>query len=133
MASAGILLRFDLSPVRIAVGFAASLIALVGLAFYLNVLPPIWFDKLGFEYQPDSNQAVVDATPIPIHAISSGQGGVGGPVAVPNLVRILPADQAQDVALDTPLRVRFDQPMDRGSVESALRIDPPAAGTFSWD
>jgi hypothetical protein len=134
MASAGILLRFDLSPARIALGFAASFIALVGLAFYLNVLPPIWsYNKLGFEYQPDSTQAVADTTPIPINAVSAGQGGVGGPVAVPNLVRILPADQAQEVALDTPLRVRFDQPMDRSSVESALRIEPPAAGTFSWD
>jgi hypothetical protein len=133
LSTAGLLLRFNPSPWHFALVFAASLLTIVGLAYYLNVLPPIWgYDKLGFEYQPDSGQAV-DTTPIPIPAISSGASGVGGPVAVPNLVSILPADKSQAVPLDAPLRVRFDQPMDRATVESALKIDPPVAGTFSWD
>jgi hypothetical protein len=133
LASAGLLLRFDLTPARVMFGLAASFIALLALSFYLNLLPPVWsYTKLGFEYQPDS-QAALDTTPIPISAITSGQGGVGGPVAVPNLLSMTPANLTQEVALDTPLRVRFDQPMDRASVESALRIDPPAAGTFGWD
>ncbi len=130
----GLLLRFDPSPWRIGLGFVASVIALVGLAYYLNLLPPIWgYDKLGFEYQQDGGLAVVGTTPISVSAVSSGRGGVGGPVAVPNLVSKVPVENAQAVALDSPVRIRFDQPMDRGSVEGAFSIDPPVAGTFAWD
>ncbi|MEO8287723.1 MAG: Ig-like domain-containing protein [Chloroflexota bacterium] len=134
LSAAGILLRFDPSPGRIALGTAACLVALLSLAYSLNLLPPLWgYNKLGFEDAPDRGQAVVDTTPIPISAVSSGQGGVGGPVAVPNLVRTVPGDATQAVALDAPLKIRFDQPMDRGSVENALQIDPPVAGVYEWD
>jgi hypothetical protein len=130
----GLLLRFDPSPWRIGLGLVAALFALVGLAYYLNLLPPVWgYNKLGFEYQQEGAQAMVGTTPISVSAVSSGRGGVGGPVAVPNLVNKVPVANAQAVALDTPVHIRFDQPMDRGSVEGAFSIDPPVAGTFAWD
>src|SRR5437762_3030275 len=40
--SAGLLLRLDLSPGRVAVACAAALLSILGLAYSLNVLPPIW-------------------------------------------------------------------------------------------
>ena len=39
--AAGNLLRFDINPQRIAVAVAAALLAIVGLAYWLNVLPPL--------------------------------------------------------------------------------------------
>jgi hypothetical protein len=133
LVASSLLLRFDPSPHRVALAFVATAIGLFGLAYWLNVIPPYWgYDRLGFELKADARQAV-DATAIPLPAISSGNSGVGGPVAVPNLVRALPEPSAEALSLDTPVRVRFDQPMDRASVEAALSIDPPAAGAFAWD
>jgi hypothetical protein len=128
----GLLLRFDPSPQRIVLVLAASLVAMIGLAYWLNLMPPWWgYTKLGFEFPRDNNPTTVDTRPLP--AVSQGYNGVGGPMAVPNLARLLPAGGSQDVALDQALRVRFDLPMDRASVEDALSIDPPTAGTFGWD
>src|SRR5207249_1969244 len=46
---AGMLLRFDPSPQRIALAFAAALLSLVGIAYWLNMLPPLWgYSKFGF-------------------------------------------------------------------------------------
>src|SRR5205823_3061828 len=69
----------------------------------------------------------------PLPAVSTGYNGAGGSIAAPNLVRLTPPENAREVAPQEPLRVRFDLPMDRSSVEGALRIDPPAAGSYSWD
>ncbi|CUS05059.2 putative Alpha-2-macroglobulin domain protein [Candidatus Promineifilum breve] len=38
----------------------------------------------------------------------------------------------QEVGLETPITVRFDQPMDQSSVEAAFTLDPPVAGELSW-
>src|SRR5690606_34769052 len=38
----------------------------------------------------------------------------------------------EEVALDTPVEVTFDQAMDPASVEAAWQIEPPAAGQFTW-
>jgi hypothetical protein len=133
LAASSLLLRFDPSPYRVALAFAAAAIGLFGLAYWLNIIPPYWgYDRLGFELKTEARQTV-DVTPIPLPAMSTGMGGVGGPVAVPNLVRTLPEPSAAALSVDIPVRVRFDQPMDRASVEAALSIDPPAAGAFSWD
>ncbi len=127
----GFLLRFDPSPRRIALVAVACMVTVTALAYQLNLLAPWWgYDKLGFEVSGETS-STVSVSPIP--AVSSGYTGVGGPVTVPNLVRLLPAADATDVALDEPLHVRFDQPMDRTSVENVLKIDPPASGAFSWD
>jgi len=127
----GFLLRFDPSPRRIALSAAACLVAITALAYQFNLFAPFWgYDKLGFDVSGEIGSSV-SVSPIP--AVSSGYKGVGGPVTVPSLVRLLPAAEAKDVSTDEPLRLRFDQPMDRASVEGVLKIDPPAAGLFSWD
>lgn len=129
----GLLLRFDPSPRRIALLIAVVVASLTTLGYYLNVLPLIWgYNELGFEVSGDSGVAQVNSEPLA--AISSGYNGVGGAVAVPNPVRLLPSDTVGvGIAQNEPMRVRFDLPMDRASVERALIIDPPAAGAFSWD
>ena len=38
----------------------------------------------------------------------------------------------QEVGLETPITVRFDQPMDQSSLEAAFTLDPPMAGDVSW-
>ncbi|HYO48681.1 MAG TPA: Ig-like domain-containing protein [Chloroflexia bacterium] len=125
-------LRFDFSPRRVVLGAVAVLFAAVGLAYWLNLLPPLaGYNKVGFELPPEANRETVDSTPV--SAISQGVYGVGGPVAVPNVVRALPLDAARDVPLNQEINVRFDQPMDRASVEGALMVDPPAAGAFRWE
>jgi hypothetical protein len=132
LGAASILLRFDLTPRRIALASAAALLAMAGVAYWLNIFSPIWgYSQFGFLVPRDQEQTSVSAEPI--QAISSGVEGRGGPVAVPNMVLVTPARGAQSVDVGEPLRIRFDQPMDRASVEDALTIDPPAAGTFGWD
>lgn len=48
-------------------------------------------------------------------------------------VRLTPADGATDVVPRSPVVLAFSQPMNRHSVEQALDIVPPTAGTFVWD
>ncbi len=131
--TAGLLLRFEPSPRLIAVALVASFMALVGLGYWLNILPPLTgYNKLGFEFPGEAaNASTVNATPLP--AMSSGIKGVGGMMAVPNLLRAMPADGSRDVPLSDTIRIRFDLPMDRASVENALQIAPPVAGLYSWD
>ncbi len=124
-----LLLRFDPSPRRIALGLLAFACASFGLLFWLNVLPQFWSNKLGFEVQPDS--AGIASTPIPIQAISSNTGT--GTANAPSLVLAQPGDGSQISLLNSPVVMRFDMPMDRGSVEDAFLITPPAAGSLSWD
>ena len=38
----------------------------------------------------------------------------------------------QEVAPDTAITLRFDQPMDRKSVEAAFTIVPAVEGEFTW-
>ncbi len=40
--------------------------------------------------------------------------------------------RGEETPLDRPIRLVFDQPMDRASVEAAFRIEPKVEGTFSW-
>jgi hypothetical protein len=51
----------------------------------------------------------------------------------PTVVSVLPADNAQRVAVGSSLSFTFDEPMDRPTAEGALTSVPPLpAGTFSW-
>ncbi|MFL5735601.1 MAG: Ig-like domain-containing protein [Chloroflexia bacterium] len=130
--AAGFLMRFDISRRAAVVALAAALLSMLGLAYWLNLLPPLGgYDKFGFLFPRDQELAPIPAAPLP--AVSSGVNGVGGSVAAPNLVRLTPDENAQDVPPRQPLRMRFDLPMDRASVQQAISIDPPAAGAFSWD
>ncbi|MGQ9467058.1 MAG: Ig-like domain-containing protein [Anaerolineae bacterium] len=53
------------------------------------------------------------------------------PATHPMLLVRSPA-RGEETPPDRPLRLVFDQPMDRASVEAALRIEPKVEGTFSW-
>src|SRR2546421_609368 len=132
LETAGLLMRLDISPQRAALAFGAALLSMIGLAYWLNVLPPLGGDdKFGFLFPREQEAAPISGAPLP--AVSTGYNGRGGSIAAPNLVRLTPAENAREVTPQEPLRVRFDLPMDRLSVEEAMRIDPPAPGAFSWD
>ncbi len=57
--------------------------------------------------------------------------------ALPRVVETTPAGEATMVAIDAPVVVRFDQPMDPGSVQQAFRLLAPGSrpmdGQYSWD
>lgn len=130
LGAAGLLLRFDPHPRAIAMTAAATFVAMLSLGYWFNILPPIWgYDKIGFEVRGEAGNAPADVQPMPVY---SGSSNVGSSISVPNTVRIAPAAGSADVDTGATLQMRFDQPMDRASVESALQINPPLAGTFRW-
>ena len=130
--TAELLLRFNILPQRLALTMAVALLSILGVAYWLNILPPVWgYSKFGFLFPHDQEQAAATSTPMP--AISSGYNGHGGPVAVPNVLLLSPMDNAQEVSPTISIRVGFDLPMDRASVEAAVKIDPPVAGNFKWN
>jgi uncharacterized protein YfaS (alpha-2-macroglobulin family) len=53
------------------------------------------------------------------------------PPANPVLVDREPV-RGEELQLDRPVVLTFDQPMDRGSVEKALQVQPRVDGTFKW-
>ena len=60
----------------------------------------------------------------------------GGPLdkTPPRVVDTVPADDSVRVGLDTPIRIRFSEAMDRRSVERALFISPQGSEDpdFKW-
>ncbi|HEY1014832.1 MAG TPA: Ig-like domain-containing protein, partial [Herpetosiphonaceae bacterium] len=56
-----------------------------------------------------------------------------GLIGPPRLEWSMPADGAANVLPRTPLRLIFSEPMDRASVEQALRVEPPLPGAWQWD
>ena len=57
--------------------------------------------------------------------------------AAPLVINFVPGDTATRVPLDQTVQIRFNQPMDRASVESSFRLLPidggsALAGTFEW-
>jgi hypothetical protein len=131
LGAAGLLLRLDPNPRAIALAAAATFVAMLSLGYYLNVLPPLWgYNKIGFELPEGDHAASVDVQPLP--AYNGNSNGMGGSLAVPNPVRMLPVTGSANVPTSSMLQMLFDQPMDRASVEGALSIDPPLAGTFEW-
>ncbi len=53
------------------------------------------------------------------------------PLPPPRLLSHSPA-LGEEQALEAPIELIFDQPMNRDSVETAFAISPPVAGEFSW-
>jgi len=49
----------------------------------------------------------------------------------PLVLRTVPENGAE-IALDTPIELTFDQPMDTASVQKAFRIAPAVDGTLNW-
>lgn len=58
----------------------------------------------------------------------------GGPLdkTPPRVVNTVPADDSVRVGLDTPIRIRFSEAMDRRSVERALFISPQGSEEFGF-
>ncbi len=50
----------------------------------------------------------------------------------PPLVLQATPENGAEVALDAPIELTFDQPMDTASVEKAFRIEPPIDGSLAW-
>jgi Tol biopolymer transport system component len=53
-------------------------------------------------------------------------------IAAPRVVKLQPAPGSQQVSSGSRISIEFNQPMDRLSVESRLRIDPNIPGEMSW-
>ena len=58
---------------------------------------------------------------------------VGSRIDAPEINAISPADNAQSVGTATNIIINFSRPMDRQSVEAALRVSPAVTGAFSWN
>lgn len=71
--------------------------------------------------EPQATAAVAVGQPVPVEAIDWP----------PQVIASDPLP-GQEVALDTPITVRFDQPMDQASVAAAFTLDPPVKGELSW-
>lgn len=80
-----------------------------------------------------TEEPVIEPTEIPPTAVPV----TTGPVAVedidwPPVVVASAPGAGEEVPLDTPITLRFDQPMDQASVESAFAIEPVLDGDLSW-
>ena len=71
--------------------------------------------------EPQATVAIAAGQPVPVEAIDWP----------PQVIASDPLP-GQEVALDTPITVRFDQPMDQTSVAAAFTLDPPVKGELSW-
>ena len=71
--------------------------------------------------EPQATVAIAAGQPVPVEAIDWP----------PQVIASDPLP-GQEVALDTPITVRFDQPMDQTSVAAAFTLDPPIKGELSW-
>ena len=71
--------------------------------------------------------------------LAAGAGGgiwaraAGWSLDHPQALGIAPPPGARDVPGDAPITIAFNMPMNPDSVRAGLRIDPPLAGTASWD
>jgi hypothetical protein len=54
-------------------------------------------------------------------------------VPPPRLLDATPRDGSTDVFVNSPVVLAFNKEMDRPSVEAAFSIEPPVAGTFTWE
>ncbi len=57
---------------------------------------------------------------------------VAGFLSLPAVTAIAPAPGAQNVSSRAPIRLTFNHPMARSSVEAAFKLTPAHEGTFSW-
>jgi len=51
----------------------------------------------------------------------------------PQILEISPGRGARDVATNAPIRIRFDRPLDRGSVAARFSLRPKTSGQVSWE
>ena len=67
-----------------------------------------------------------DATPLPVPKSVSNE------LLPPVVVETWPLESAS-IPLTGEISLTFDQPMDRGSVEAAVKVDPAIPGRFKWE
>ncbi len=68
-------------------------------------------------------------TPTPVPTAASTPTPL--PPLPPQVIQIAPA-RGEELALDAPVMLVFDQPMDVDAVEDAFTIEPAVAGKFEW-
>ena len=74
----------------------------------------------------------VDTTPEPSPTSRpAGPTPTPLPPMPPQVVDRQPA-RGEELPVDAPLLIRFDQPMDQQSVQKAFSIEPPVVGRFEW-
>jgi Tol biopolymer transport system component len=56
-----------------------------------------------------------------------------GILGMPRIAQVQPAPDSKFVPSTASIRITFNRPMDRISVESRLTIEPPQSGHFEWD
>lgn len=75
----------------------------------------------------------IQATAVPLTIEPVTAAGVAPEdIDWPPVVVVSAPGTGEEVPLDTPITLRFDQPMDQASVESALAIEPALDGELSW-
>jgi hypothetical protein len=108
----------------LSVGTLVLVVGLTTLAALAQTFPALGV-RLGFAPPPTPTSSYLDVPASPT--------AVPGAALIPRLVSSSPFDGERDVAVQRSLTVRFDQAMERRSVERAFRLDPPAPGSFAWD
>jgi len=71
------------------------------------------------------------ATPVPPTAAPTPVDLADLPLPAPRLLYFSPS-WGEELPLDAPITLAFDQPMDRASTEAAFGISPTVTGTFAW-
>ena len=56
-----------------------------------------------------------------------------GVFAVPEVTAFGPDEASQHIPASAPIRIEFDRPMDRISVETRLKLEPVIAGEVTWE
>ena len=82
--------------------------------------------------EPGETAAPPTAEPAPTDAAVAGHPVPAEAIDWPPQVIASDPLPGQEVALDTPITIRFDQPMDQTSVAAAFTLDPPVEGELSW-
>lgn len=70
--------------------------------------------------------------PLFVAALLAG-GALAAFFAVPRVVEVGPAPDAQEASPHARVVVAFDRPMNQASVEAALRTEPAQPGSFQWN
>ncbi len=114
----------------------------------LEFQPPLegvgeWLNTSLFRFKPDS---LAPSTKYTVHVRVDLTSAIGEhsisdiswsfTTVQPAVVAVTPPDGAEHIALDSPIVVTFNQPMDRESVESRLQLGDAGSalvGTFDWN
>jgi alpha-2-macroglobulin len=74
----------------------------------------------------------VEPTSPPTTSVPAGQAVPVEAIDWPPMVVVSDPLPGEETPLDTPITLRFDQPMDQASVESAFAIEPALSGDLAW-